>query len=91
MFILVSYDIVDDRQRARVARCMEDYGVRVQKSVFECRLEERTLLRLREKLAELIDHEADSVRFYRLCARCRPSIEVMGAGKIMDDDPLVIL
>jgi len=38
--IVVAYDIIDDKRRNRVAKTMEDYGTRVQYSVFECVLEE---------------------------------------------------
>ena len=91
MRIVVSYDIVQDRCRAKVARCMEDYGTRVQKSVFECSLDEGSLVRLQVKLSDLIDQEQDSVRFYRLCNRCRSTIEVLGAGSILDDETIVII
>lgn len=48
MFIVVAYDIIDDKRRNRVAKTMEDYGTRVQYSVFECVLEE-------EYLTEMVD------------------------------------
>ena len=35
MFYLICYDVVNDR-RNRVSRLLEGYGLRVQKSVFEC-------------------------------------------------------
>jgi len=91
MFIVVSYDIVDDRRRSRVARFMEDHGDRVQKSVFECSLEEPELTRLKEKLLDRIDPEVDSVRFYRICNRCRSSIEILGAGPIKEEESVVIV
>ena len=40
MLTLLAYDITDHKRLARVARVCEDYGVRVQYSVFECRLDE---------------------------------------------------
>lgn len=46
MFVVVSYDIVNDRQRQRLAKVLGDYGQRVQKSVFECRVDERLFLKL---------------------------------------------
>ena len=40
MLTLVAYDICEAKRLAKVARVCEDYGVRVQYSVFECRLDE---------------------------------------------------
>jgi CRISPR-associated protein Cas2 len=92
VLILVSYDIVDDHCRAKVAKVAEDHGLRVQKSVFECELDERDLARLKRRLDALIDHENDSVRFYRLCERCRHGVEVLGSGHLpQEPDGLVII
>ncbi|MHB1500765.1 MAG: CRISPR-associated endonuclease Cas2 [Candidatus Dormibacteria bacterium] len=70
MDILVTYDIdtstrVGTRRLARVAHACERYGVRVQDSVFECRLLPARYQRLVEELRQLIDRTADSVYFYR--------------------------
>ena len=43
--IVVSYDIPDDRRRLRLANTLKDFGIRVQYSVFECRLEPDTRTR----------------------------------------------
>lgn len=91
MYIVVSYDIHDDRRRYRVARQMEDFGKRVQYSVFDCHLDEKDLGTLKRVLARIIDHETDSVRFYRLCGRCAAGIEILGSGTVQSDDQLVVL
>ena len=44
------FDVTEDRERARVAKVLEGYGVRVQKSVFECRLNRSGLRRLEQEL-----------------------------------------
>ncbi|MFO8072416.1 MAG: CRISPR-associated endonuclease Cas2, partial [Polyangia bacterium] len=82
MLHAVCYDISNDRRRRKIARLLEGYGVRVQKSVFEARLDQKKLLSLRKKLERRIDPELDSVRIYRICARCRESIEVIGPGTL---------
>lgn len=70
-FVVVSYDIPDDRRRGRVCKVLKDYGERVQYSVFECVLRPEDLQRLRQRLKPLLAPEADDVRFYRLCETCR--------------------
>lgn len=71
MRYVIVYDIEDDRTRDRVAKVLERYGERVQKSVFECVLEPEALDRLTGRLAkELGDPQTGNIRVYRLCANC---------------------
>jgi CRISPR-associated protein Cas2 len=67
MFIVVSYDIPDDRRRTRVMKALKDFGARVQYSVFECDLKAKDYRRMRERLSKLIDRKEDSLLFYALC------------------------
>ena len=73
MYLVVCYDIVENRRRARVARQMVDYLTRVQKSVSEGLLADDRLEPLRRMLLEEIDPVTDTVRIYRLCGRCIPA------------------
>lgn len=82
MYYLISYDISDDRFRTKASKLLQGYGRRVQKSVFECpNLTERQLLRIQGELDRLIDHETDSVRFYRQCKGCLAQFELVGSGE----------
>jgi CRISPR-associated protein Cas2 len=78
MFYLVTYDIVLDRRRNRVAHLLEGYGMRVQKSVFECVLTPDQRAMLQRKLSRYIDPEEDQVRFYPLSPRYRKKVIVLG-------------
>lgn len=69
-FYVISYDITDNAKRAKAAEILKDYGRRVQKSVFECRLATRSLDKLLEKLRSLVDKESDNVVVYLLCEAC---------------------
>ena len=80
MDVVVCYDIVSDRRRARVFKRMKDYLPHVQKSVFEGELAETRLLALRKMIAEEIDPHEDTVRIYHQCARCQPATEIFGTG-----------
>jgi CRISPR-associated protein Cas2 len=86
MFILVSYDIVDDRKRNRVAKTLISYGRRVQKSVFECHIDERLFLKMKAQIEKNIDQTEDSVRYYFLCGKCVDRIHVSGTGSIYTDE-----
>ncbi len=91
MFIIVSYDIVDDRRRTKLAKVLLDYGERVQKSVFECRLDDRLFLKMKKDIETLIDQEEDSVRYYFLCGRCVREVEVSGLGGFREEDETLII
>ncbi|MEW6284097.1 MAG: CRISPR-associated endonuclease Cas2 [Candidatus Eremiobacterota bacterium] len=86
MFILVSYDIVNDDIRAEVARILLGYGRRVQKSVFECVIDEKRFLQMKEQVDSTVDRLDDSVRYYTLCRRCLGNVQITGLGTVTEDD-----
>lgn len=86
--MLVSYDIRNPRRLVKVAKTMEQYGLRVQCSTFECRLTTHQLQRLKHQLLKLIDPSGDSVRFYPLCNRCQQEISILGKGDLPYPDEL---
>lgn len=69
MLILIAYDITHAKRLRRVAKTCEDYGVRVQYSVFECHLDETDFDTLWTILHDEIDSDEDRLVAYRLDAR----------------------
>lgn len=61
----VVYDISDDLERARVDKVLKGFGFRIQKSVFECRMDKRTKEELLEKLSNL-NIQTGFIKIYRL-------------------------
>ena len=88
---MVSYDIIDDRRRNKVAKTLKDFGIRVQYSVFECRLPLNELKNMKKRLAAIIKDSEDSVRIYRLCEPCAGRVEILGQGTIVEDPPYMII
>src|SRR6266851_2816763 len=70
MLTVVAYDISDQKRLARVAKVCEDYGLRVQYSIFECRLDEDEFTDFWLKLLEEIDDDEDRMVAYKIDARC---------------------
>ena len=71
MLVLITYDVSTEtpsgRKRLRqVAKACQDYGQRVQNSVFGCTVDAALLLKIKDRLIKLIDHQKDSLRFYVL-------------------------
>ena len=96
MLILITYDVstvekAGQRRLRRVARACEDYGVRVQKSVFECQVGQKEWVLLRQRLLDEINPAEDSLRFYFLDAAAKLKIEHHGDGKPIDlTEPLIL-
>jgi len=64
--VLMIYDIVDNKMRNKMVKCLEQYGVRVQKSAFEALLDRKQYQRMLAESSALIDEETDSLRVYIL-------------------------
>ncbi|MEW6263963.1 MAG: CRISPR-associated endonuclease Cas2 [Thermodesulfobacteriota bacterium] len=91
MFVVISYDIVDDKKRYRLAKLLKNYGLRVQKSVFECSLDEKNYLKMKAQAEKIMDHEEDSIRYYFLCGKCQAAIQVSGWGTVSEDEEVSIV
>lgn len=78
----MSYDIADDKRLRKVANCLENFGQRVQYSVFECHLTEAQINQLKAKLKKLIDNKEDKLRLYSLCSKDQARIIVDGKGEL---------
>ena len=96
MLVLVSYDVSTTDSEGpgrlhRVAKACQNYGQRVQYSVFECILDPAQWAFLKQRLIDLIDQEVDSLRFYYLGANWRRRIEHVGAKKSLDQEgPMIV-
>jgi len=65
------YDIVDDKTRRIVSDILEQYGTRVNRSVFECSFKtSQRLQQLKKLILQEIEPKTDSVRIYPLCQSC---------------------
>ena len=73
-FIVVAYDISDDRRRSRVAKILEKIGVRINFSVFECLLTDSQYERLKTDIAKQINSREDQVVYYPICLNCYTKI-----------------
>lgn len=60
-FVLVTYDISDNKRLNKVFKLLRGYGDHVQYSVFLCQLSEKDKVVLMEKIIELIKHTEDQV------------------------------
>ncbi|RRJ63311.1 CRISPR-associated endonuclease Cas2 [Paenibacillus oralis] len=95
MLVLITYDVqttgVGGAARLRkVSKACQNYGQRVQNSVFECIVDAAQFTALKLELTQLIDEEKDSLRFYRLGNNYKTKVEHIGAKPSIDlEEPLI--
>ena len=96
MMVLVTYDVstvtTDGQKRLRrVAKACQNYGQRVQNSVFECLVDPAQFTALRRRLLDEIKDDEDSLRFYFLGKTWRGRVEHIGIKNTYDPEgPLVV-
>lgn len=73
MYYLITYDIASGRRLRRVAMLCKNYGVRIQKSVFECHLEKDTFKQLWQQLCK-VTQQGDVIAAYPICSSCLKEI-----------------
>ena len=78
MLTVVAYDVADPARLRNVARVCEDYGMRVQYSVFECRLEADRFDLFWNELSTILDPVADRLVAYKVCSSCARDIRSAG-------------
>jgi CRISPR-associated protein Cas2 len=96
MMVLVTYDVNTETEAGKkrlrkVAKQCQNYGQRVQNSVFECLIDAAQLRHFKHLLTKLIDPEKDSLRFYYLGNHWRNRVEHIGAKASLDlEGPLIV-
>lgn len=94
--IIVAYDVSTEtkagrRRLRRVAKVCESIGQRVQKSVFECQVDQMQLEELERRLLAEIDDNEDCLRLYRLTEPTELRVKQYGAFRSVDfGGPLVV-
>ena len=96
MLVLITYDVntetPEGRKRLRnVAKACEDYGQRVQNSVFECEVDAGKYLLVKDRLVKIINVKSDSLRFYILGNEGHKKVEHFGIKQSFNvNAPLII-
>ena len=84
--MIVAYDIADPRRLNKVAKLIKDYGVRVQKSIFEVDVDDRRFSEMKVRIEEIIEASEDGVKYFPLCEKCAGTVEIIGQGVFIDPD-----
>ena len=96
MLVLITYDVstttsTGQSRLRRVAKVCQNYGQRVQNSVFECIVDAAQFTELKLKLKDIIDQKEDSLRFYQLGNNYKNKVEHVGIKESLDlEGPLIL-
>lgn len=96
MLILVTYDVavskpLGQKRLRRVAKVCEAYGIRVQNSVFECKVDATQYKQLQLALLDIIKESEDSLRFYELGNHYKNKVVHFGVKEALNvEEPLIL-
>lgn len=96
MMVLITYDVQTEseggaKRLRKIAKECQNYGQRVQNSVFECLVSPEQFVVLRSKLEKIMDKEKDSLRYYFLGSNWHRRVEHVGAKKTYDPEGPIII
>lgn len=87
-YVLIIYDIVDNAKRVRLAKFLQGYGFRVQKSAFEALISFSLYNKLLREIGVYVDEE-DSIRIYKIAGQGQ--VTILGKNeKVQNDDCIII-
>ena len=67
---LIIYDIQNPVRLRRLAKIAQDYGLRMQKSVFEAEMTPVELNTMKARMEKIINPAEDGIKIFRLCQSC---------------------
>lgn len=82
MTYFIAYDIADSKRLRKVSKILQNFGMRVQYSFFQCDISIDILNELKKELLAVIEKKEDSLHIYPLCEDCLKLTETMGTGDI---------
>lgn len=85
--VLIIYDITDNHRRYLMVKCLEQYGLRVQKSAFEAYINKQQYSKMVAECAPIIDPEQDSLRIYLLSVHTL--VRSWGIGEVYQEDVVI--
>ena len=88
VFVLVIYDIIDNKRRIKLAKFLQGYGFRIQKSAFEALIPKKKYQKLLDNIPSYVGPE-DSVRVYKIIGKGQ--VTAFGNQKSIEDDEIILI
>ncbi|WP_336433214.1 CRISPR-associated endonuclease Cas2 [Ferroacidibacillus organovorans] len=94
--VLITYDVnvstpIGRKRLRHVAKQCQNFGQRVQNSVFECLVDPTQFTQLKHRLEAIVDPKTDSLRYYFLGSNWKRRVEHFGAKETYDPEGVLII
>jgi len=84
------YDISDDKRLRKTSKFLENYGLRIQYSFFQCEISRDNVEKIIKGVKKIINKREDSFFVYPLCNKCTKKAQTDGEGHIIKLEPFDI-
>jgi CRISPR-associated protein Cas2 len=91
MIYMICYDISDPKRLQKTAKILENLGIRIQKSFFQCEIEDKKKEVLVSQVLKVIKPKKDYFYVYPLCEDCSQKAIQDGTGSLIRLEPFDIL
>jgi len=91
MIYMFCYDIADPKRLRQTAKLLESYGIRVQRSFFQCEMSQEQMHKMKNLILEVIDIKEDYLFIYPLCEKCCKKADIDGVGEVINLQPFEII
>lgn len=88
VFVLIIYDIINDKQRVKLAKYLQGFGFRIQKSAFEAMISRKKYPKLLNGISEYVTKE-DSVKVYKIIGKGQ--VTSFGKNTNIDDEEIILI
>ncbi|MDP4010077.1 MAG: CRISPR-associated endonuclease Cas2 [Candidatus Shapirobacteria bacterium] len=82
--IIVAYDFVSNKKRAKFSKFLKQYGEKIQYSVYKIKNSDRVLNNIISEIEHKYERtfdNTDSIFLFRVCQRCQKSLKLYGNAK----------
>lgn len=88
VYVLIIYDIIDNKRRLKLAKLLNGYGFRVQKSAFEAKISKKLYRKLKKEIESYASSE-DSIRIYKIVGKGQ--VFCYGKGENIEANDIIII
>ncbi len=88
VFVLIIYDIAENKKRLKLAKLLQGYGFRIQKSAFEATITKKKYKKLLHELS-LFGSKEDSIRVYKIIGKGQ--VTNIGKETNYEQDDIVLI
>jgi CRISPR-associated protein Cas2 len=90
-FVVVVYDISDNKRRTRLHKKLLNFGTPVQYSVFECLVTKSDYNMMKQQVVRTTKKKLDHIRFYTICEGCKKKVEIIGRSELSQIKEVIVV